>query len=331
MKKSRLVVFGATGFIGSHAAQQAALAGDTVICPVRPGSHIGFLQQLPVTLAGIDFSQDQAIAELIRPGDRVINCIADTRMHISDADRRQTDVALTCRLLQLALQQKAACFVQLSSVMAFGFDDHNDRPLDEDSPCHGSYAYNRIAIEREAALRDSYYPCRTRLTLVRPATVLGERDNSFLPGFLPVYQRGFFPVVNGGKQAFAGIDARDAGRMLQHLSHHAGDGVQLYVGKGYTTDWQALKAVMDKVTGRQSRLVNMPGKPLMFVARLMEALYPYGSEPPLTRFSVAVLSRPMCLNDDKIKSTGFTALYHLEDSLFAALDAGRRQSLNKPQ
>ena len=51
----------------------------------------------------------------------------------------------------------------------------------------------------------------------------------------------------------------------------------------------------------------------------MEKIFPYGKEPPITRFSMSVLSTNTLFNDDKIKQLGYVAKYSLEDSINQAL------------
>lgn len=315
------VIFGATGYLGSHVAEQLALSGQPGLCLVRAGADTAFLRSLGLPVAVVDFSSDAAIAAVIRPGDRVCNCIADTRMHASDAQRQVVEIDLTSRLYRAAQQAGAAVFVQLSTVQVYGFTRHTS-VLDESSPTEGRYPYNRAAIAREQALLALYKPGGTRLVILRPSNTMGARDTSFLPNFLKSYRQGMFPVVNGGLAGYSCMDARDVGRAMLHAAGLPGEGIDLYVAKGYDMTWLALKAAMDKTTGRRTRLLDMPRALMMGVAWLCERLYPWGSNPPLVPFSVEVLCTTSILDDSKLRATGFRPLYGPEETLTACLPVG---------
>ncbi|HEY9032409.1 MAG TPA: NAD(P)-dependent oxidoreductase [Pseudomonadales bacterium] len=321
MDAARTLIFGASGYIGSHVAEQAALAGQPAVCLLRPGSDDTFLATLAVTVIRVDLADDAAVLAQIQPGDRLINCIADSRLHVSEAQRHATDVALACRLFHLAQQAGAAVFVQLGSIMAFGFGHHR-QPLTEHSPCHGSYSYNRIALARETALRALHRPDATRLVLVRPATVLGRRDHACLPPLLAAHRFGLFPLVGNGRQPFSAIDARDAGRVLLQLAETAAEPVSLWLAQGYCCDWLQLKAALDQACGRRSRVLQLPAMPLHLLAGLLEWACPYAVNLPLTRFAVDVLGQPLQLDDSRLRASGFAPHYRLADSItdFVAAD-----------
>jgi hypothetical protein len=57
----------------------------------------------------------------------------------------------------------------------------------------------------------------------------------------------------------------------------------------------------------------------MLIGRLLEAVYPYGRNPPLTRFSVEVLSTHTLFDDTKIRATGFQPRHNLMATLRDAL------------
>ncbi|MCY4045624.1 MAG: NAD(P)-dependent oxidoreductase, partial [Cellvibrionales bacterium] len=146
-----IILFGATGYLGSHAAEQLILLGLNPICIVRKGSKSQFLPSINATCTPINFDDHEALTQVIPEGSTVINCIADTRTHATYAQKKVVEIELTRRLFQAASAKKAKRFIQLSTVMAYGFN-RPPEPINENYPTTGSFIYNQVAIDREQIL-----------------------------------------------------------------------------------------------------------------------------------------------------------------------------------
>ena len=322
----RVVIFGATGFIGSHVAEQMVLAGHEVDCIVRVSSDTRFLETLDLNITAIDFNSDEELIAAISQGDIVCNCVADTRMHISTEERRVVEVALTSRLYRAAQEAGVRRFIQLSTVMVYGFD----RPrlaIDESFVGTPHYSYNRVAVEREQALLqlaaddpNREYDEALELVILRPSNTIGKRDTSFLPNMRGSHRQGFFPFVSGGEWQFSLMDTRDIGRAMVHLLDVPVTEPEIYLVKGFDTNWRGFKAALDGVLGKTSKAISIPKSLMKFFGWLFETCYQYGKEPPLTRFSVDVLSTDTLFDDSKIRGTGFTPEYDLRQMLEDAIE-----------
>lgn len=315
----KVIVFGATGYLGSHVAEQLLLAGHNPLCVVRKNAKQNFLHSMNAKLHIADFNHLDAIAALIDAETIVINCIADTRSHASYAQRKKTDIDLSRDLFLLAQQQQAKRFIQLSTVMVYGFA----RPataINENHAKSPQHIYNQIAADREQALLDAYQEGNTQLIILRPSNSMGKRDTAFLPNFINARKYGVFPVVDGGQWCFSCIDARDIGSAMVHLLGVAVDQPEVFLVKGFDTDWLSFKAELDNYLGKKTRTLNMPKSLLSKLAGFFEWLVPYGKNPPITRFDLDVLSTHTLFDDKKIRLTGFEPKYQLTDSLKDALE-----------
>lgn len=315
----KTTVFGATGYLGSHVAEQLARAGHEVNCVIRESSDSRFLETLPVTITRRDFADAAALAGTIEPGSAVVNCVAETRMHLSDAERRAVEINLTSWIFEAARMAGARRFLQLSTVMIYGFG----RPvtaIDEGYPVKPTYGYSRIAQEREETLLELQRDSAIELVILRPSNTLGKRDSSALPALLAAHEKGNFAVIGGGAWKFSCIDARDVGRAMVHLLDVPVSKPETFLVKGYDISWLEVKAALDNILDRQTRLVNIPKGLAMALGWLMETLYPYGKNPPLTRFSVEVLSNHTLFDDGKIRRSGFQPGSDLAATLRDALD-----------
>jgi nucleoside-diphosphate-sugar epimerase len=321
----KVIIFGATGYLGSHVAEQLVLAGHNIHCVVRSGSNSTFLQGLQaansqsISITEVDFHKPEKFQAQIGADVTVINCLAETRMHLSDDERRKVEVELTGRVFSAAQQAGAKRFIQLSTVMAYGFE----RPktaIDESFPCKPKYSYSRIAVEREQNLLALQAKGAMELIILRPSNTLGKRDSSALPAIMGSLEKGNFPVVGGGDWKISCMDARDVGRAMVHLLDVPVQQPEIYLVKAFDITWLDIKTALDKKLGKASKIMNVPKGMAVFIGWIMEIITPFGKAPALTRFSASVVSADTLFDDSKIRRSGFEPRYDLEATLNDALD-----------
>ena len=312
----KTVVFGGGGFIGSHVVQQLVLAGFQVTCVLRPGANTALFETLGVTTITVDFNADAQLQYALRGVSLVYNCIANTHAHVDISQREAVDVELTSRLFAAAQQSGASRFIQLSTVMSYGFSE-TMTVRDEQSKQTPVYAYAKVALAREQALiEQAQQHTGTQLIIMRPSNVIGARDHQCLGRLVAASRLGVFPVFGHTRWQFSCIDARDVGRAMAYaasltLSH----GCTCFVIKGYDTDWYALKNDLDKALQKTTRLMRLPKTAMLHLAQAIERMVPYGIPLPLTAFSVAVLSHHALYDDSAFRATGFTAHFNQMDSI----------------
>ena len=315
----KILITGATGFLGSHVAEQCMLAGFSVTCLVRSGSQTDFLESIKADIKAVNFNDEAALEQQLVSADVLVNCIADTRSHASYDERAKVEIDLTTRLFNIAQRVQVRRFIQLSTVMAYGFN-RPAKAINEAYPKSPDFIYNRMARDREEALKALYQPNKTDLFILQPANALGKRDTDFLPNFLSASIFRVFPVVGDGRWEFSCIDARDVGRAMVHLVNLEIAGSETFLVKGFDTNWFRLKQALDQYLQRKTITFPLP-KPLMFgLGYLFEKLFPYGVNIPLTRFSVSVISTTTLFDDKKIKGTGFNPRWGLSEALNEYID-----------
>ncbi len=313
----KAIVFGASGFIGSHVVEQLLLAGHEVSAVTRAESDVSFLTKIGAIIFAIDFDSDASLINFIIGNEVVYNCLANPVMQQSLADHRKFEVDLTRRVVQAAGTAGAKRLVQLSTVQVYGFS----RPptyIDENHPCQASYHFNQVAQEREAAVREAAANSDIELVMARPVNTIGKRDSSMKDIFRG-HKQGFMLVFGNGKNRFSCIDTRDIGRamvMLGELPEAAGN---TYLISGYETTWLEFKAALDKAHHKKAKLIAVPALLGKAVTTLLEKLTPYSKALPMVPFSVAVMSTQTLFDDKKIRAAGFTPKYDLQNSIAECL------------
>ncbi len=197
----RVLVTGATGFIGSHVARQALNAGYEVRALVRPaaaGPRRNPLDPRCEVCAGDLLDQD-SLRRALRGCDALIHVAADYRLWALDQQMIYATNQLGTRsLLSEALRQGVQRVVYTSSVAACGLPPDGS-PGTEETPIDGhhlagAYKRSKYLAEQEALrLAGEGLP----LVVVNPSTPVGPGDVKptptgriivdFLRGRLPAY------------------------------------------------------------------------------------------------------------------------------------------------
>lgn len=307
----KIVVWGGSGYIGSHVVEQLLAAGYQPQCPVRFASDTRFLQSLAADIYCCDFS-NESIAYIMRDVDVVINCLARPQLHLSLAEHRKVDVELTSRILQQAINKKVKRFIQLSTVQVYGFN-RPASPINEEYPLFASYHFNQVAIEREQALQEIAKKSSIELVMLRSANTFGARDSNFLQ-IVKAHKKGFFPIFKKDVQ-FSCVDTRDVGRAMVWLATQNKLLHNCYLLKGFDVSWLAIKNKLDVITGKKARVILLPAWLMLLLAFIFEKLFLYGSNPPLIRFSVKVMSTNTLFDSSRIEQEGFLSHFNVDQML----------------
>jgi nucleoside-diphosphate-sugar epimerase len=174
----RIILTGATGFIGQCLTSLLREAGHDIVCLLRPGTPC----PTGVTSIPVDLSQPQTIARL-PPSDALIH-LAQMGQHLDVLDAAESVFSLnsrsTARLLQLALRNGTQAFVLASSGSVYpgGHD-----PWQEDAVLSpkASYPTSKVAAETLLSAYARYFhTCALRLF-----TPYGPRQrNCLVPGLI---------------------------------------------------------------------------------------------------------------------------------------------------
>ena len=189
---SRILITGASGFIGLNLARHLVSAGHTVSCLVRRSSNASALKSRGCRLVFGDLTQTPAsqLAREIGPQDAVYHLAGRSRA-AKVSDLMDTNVEGTRRLLDACLELKSAPVVLLvSSLAAMGCNraENNERPFEEADPCRpiSNYGHSKHASERLVR----QYSDRLAISIVRPPIVLGPHNRAGFILFRTIQQTG---------------------------------------------------------------------------------------------------------------------------------------------
>lgn len=314
----RIVVTGASGFIGGHVVRQLAARGHRVIATGRNltalATHAAYAECVPLDLV------KDSLNTLTENCDAIIHCAALSSPWGNDQAFYDANVVATERLLDAAQANSVSRFVYLSSPSVY-FEFVDKLGVTEtDVPKKQVNAYARTKLQAEHAVQRAFANGLQTVTL-RPRAVFGEGDAAIMPRILRIARRGFFPLFGGGN---AQIDVTYVGNVV-HAALLALEADASALGRCFnitnnesTTARQLLETIFKELQW-QVRLLLIPRSIALKLATIAEwqaQLRPNNPEPSLTRYGVGVLSYSQTLDIDAAQRyLGYQPVVSLNDGI----------------
>lgn len=267
----RVMITGATGFVGYHTAQALLDAGHEVSLLVRSVDKMLALfgQDRVQQVTRGDITDAGQVARALQGCDAVVHSAAMVSTSAADAKRvYQTNVEGTRLVVGGAIERGIDRVIHVSSVTALY--DPAAGSLDEDSPPgRASNAYGRSKVDCEGyvrGLQDRGAP----VLITYPAQVIGPDD----PGLtephvgLQLLLKGIVPCTSSGTQY---VDVRDIALVHRQLLEEEVPGNRYVLG-GHYLDWRGVAHALEAVTGRYLLKLPLPGIAARFSGQLYDRI-----------------------------------------------------------
>jgi len=265
----RILVTGASGFIGSHLLPALLARGWQVRGAVRSTER---LDRLPAPAEGVVVGElgPQTDWSQAVPGMEMVVHLA-ARVHVMhDADPlaySRANVDGSRRLAAAAAAAGVRRLVFVSSVKAMGEADRTARPWREEDPCAPQDEYGRSKLAAERAIAEA--ACRTGMETVvlRPPVVYG-------PGVVANIYSLFRMVDRGWPLPLRSVDNRRSfiyvGNLVHALiavvEHPKASGQTFLVSDGQDLSTPELIRAIGRALGKPARLFPLPPDLLRGVA-----------------------------------------------------------------
>ncbi|WP_406365028.1 NAD-dependent epimerase/dehydratase family protein [Streptomyces sp. NBC_01546] len=205
----KILVTGASGFLGGHLVEGALRQGHLVRALVRPGSDAVRLRSLPgVEVVTGDLTDGGSLGRAAEGCEAVLHSAARVVDHGSRAQFQAANVTGTLRLLAEARSAGARRFVFVSSPSALMRVREGDRfGIDESTPYperwFNQYCETKAIAEQYVRAADGpeFTTCA-----VRPRGIWGPRDHAgFLPRMVEAMRAARLPDLSGGKRVLVSL------------------------------------------------------------------------------------------------------------------------------
>jgi len=308
----KILVTGATGFVGSAVAHRLAEAysAGCIRVLVRAGSDLRNLNPLPVEVARGDLQQRPTLTAALEGCDTLFHVAADYRLWVPDPDRMYaTNVRGTENLMRAALRAGVQRIVYTSSVATI---KNADGPLPADEGCLATLEdmvghYKRSKFMAEALVRQMVRTQGLPAVIVNPSTPVGPRDVKSTPTGQMILRaaQGRMPAYVDTGLNFVHVDDVAAGH-LQALEH--GRVGERYILGGENMTLRQMLALLCGIVNRPRPRIRLPVGLVLPLAFINEAwARATGStEPMLSVDGVRLARKYMYFSSDKArKALGF--------------------------
>ena len=302
----KVLVTGATGFVGSVVARQLLARGDAVSVLARPGSDRRNLQGLAVTVREGDLRDPASLARACEGMEGLFHVAADYRLWARDSrELYASNVDGTRALMRAAQGAGVPRIVYTSSVATLGL--HADgKPADEETPSTLADMighYKRSKFLAEEVVRDMVRIDQLPAVIVNPSTPIGPWDIKPTPTGRMVRDAvaGRIPAYVDTGLNLAHVDDVAAGHLLAFARGKVG---RRYILGGEDMSLREILAIIAELCGRAPPRIRLPRGLIYPVAFVSEAWawLTHGAEPQVTVDGLRMSCKRMFFSSARARS-----------------------------
>lgn len=292
--KERVLITGASGFIGHHLVQKALKEGYDVHAAVRSSSNVSSLQSSvqstgSLTFVYPDYESKEELKNLLSNEQytHIIHAAGATRAK-NDQVYNHINADYSLSLAQAALEADIPLkrFVFLSSLAAIGPVSYNaNTPINEHTKAAPITSYGKSKLLAEQYLSELK---SLPLTVIRPTAVFGPREKDILIVFKTL-AKGLDPYIGSDPQrlSFVYVDdlvtATIAAMKEESVTHTAYN-----ISDGQEYSRYALSDLFREIKGKHPVRFHLPLVVIKLTAVFLEAFSKFSKHTPV-------------LNQEKIK------------------------------
>jgi nucleoside-diphosphate-sugar epimerase len=310
----KVLITGATGFVGYHLIEQALLAGLEVYAAVREHSSTRHLNSFNITYLNLNYESVDDLRNLLEVNQfqYIIHAAGITKSKESAIyDKINADFTRNLGLAISGVNYPVKKLVFLSSLAAIGPLLDLSKTIKDDSAAHPVTSYGASKSKAEQYLKN--VP-NLPLIVFRPTAVYGPREKDLFILFKTI-NSGLEPHIGSFNQQLSFVYVVDLARLVVKslLSEVSGKTYNVSDGKIY--DRYALAFYIRKSLKKKTFKFHLPVFVVDVLASIMEMLYSRSMDAPtLNKEKMAELTAVnwACDIENVRKDLGYNPVYDLE-------------------
>ena len=312
--KERVLITGASGFVGYHLIEAAIAAGLEVHGAIRGSSDISHLSDLDIKYINPDYNDIAQIQKLLQEGQYqyIIHAAGVTRAK-NEAEYNKINATYTLNLAKAALNAGIPLkkFVFISSLAAIGPTFYEDKnPITELSEAKPVTNYGRSKLLAEKYLSELD---KLPLVVLRPTAVYGPRDKDIFIMFKTL-KNGLEPYIGHKGQHLSFIYAKDLAEVAVNALQNPQKHVVYNISDGNYYERYELANLTKKILGKKTLKFSVPLGLVRALSGILELTASKGKTPVLNNEKLAELTAENwnCSIEKLKNDMGFVPVYDLE-------------------
>ncbi len=292
----KILVTGATGFVGGALTRKLIENGHCVKALVRKRSYTEKLKQLGVELIEGDVRDKKSVEKAVADAGRVFHIAALFRQaRFKDEVYWDVNVSGTKNVLKASYSAGVEKFIHCSTVGVLSHIEHP--PADESFPYSPGDIYQKTKAEGEKLALKFCKEENFDVAVVRPAMIYGPGDIRLLKLFKSIAKKRFIMIGSGETLAhFVYIDDLIDGFLLAADSDKSMGEVFIIASEGPIT-LNNLVGMIAEELGVTLPKMHLPVKPFQVLGTICETVCkPFAIEPPIYRRRVDFFTKDRAFN-----------------------------------
>ncbi len=259
---NRVLVTGATGFIGHTLVPVLCDSGISVNTLVRPGSEAVYENSDLLSIITGDICNDADLQKAMKGCSAVVNLAGVAHVDTGDKEAlHKLNQGAPLALFRAAERQGLKRMVHISSSLAEEADAGRD---------NSAYARSKLTAERE--LKEAANNSQLELTIIRPVNVYGPGMHGNLAGMIRMIQAGRLPRLPRTTAAISLVGVEDLSRAILLALEKPQAAAKTYtVTDGRDYSLSELEAAIYAESGRKMPAWHSP-RVLIYAASLVASL-----------------------------------------------------------
>lgn len=316
-EKSRVLITGASGFLGKYAVEEFSRHGYGVIATGRNQTALAAIESSNVTTIPASLAE---LSSMELPVETVIHSAALSSPWGTWREFHESNVAGTQHIVDFSEKNNIRRLVYVSSPSIYsGTQDRFNIPENDYDPNNRLNHYIRSKIMAEQLLQEALQHGRLQeLTIIRPRGLMGVGDPSMIPRLITANEKIGIPLFNDGNNIVDITCVENVSYSLRLAAEAAhADGKVYNITNG---EPRSFKSILDEffgAIGETPHYRHMNLKIAYGIASALEKIYSLGSsEPPLTRYTVSTLGHSQTLDISRAKQElGYTPTMTLSEGI----------------
>jgi len=302
----KILITGATGFIGGSLAKRLSNNADYIIVVTGRSASINeCFQGFPVKVIQGDLA-DQALAERATEDvDIIIHCAGLAGTWGNYADYYRANVHVTNNLIEAAQKNKVQRLINISSPSIY-LDFTHQLNIDETYlPESFSNHYARTKFEAEQLIHQAHSTHLQTISL-RPRMVIGAGDNNLIPRLIALQKSGLLKQIGKGDNL---VDFTSVNNLMD-IIERCFSAPTSAMGRAYNISngnpdrlWKVIDHICESLNISTQRK-TLPYPLVMNLAKINERICTFvksKKEPRLLPVPISMLANSMTLNIDAAK------------------------------